>query len=344
MNNDDDDYQGQSSAPENEPQPGFDEGAFDERPRRLEPVFEDSETLKSFEEGVDEEEDTFESSLYSSEYDDDTIDYDVDPEGMVDDEDFDPAPQPEPTTWGAEDLKPELIREPEIGLEPISEFHHEENDDWQNELQDKGEPWPIGLIIVAAFAVLLLAAGGYGVMQQRTGMQEEIRMLQAAVATSASPDEIQASRDTQRLLTERNEELSATVESLRSEVRSLQSAAMTLEGQVVGAQTASKAKAVATPAVMQQAPPPVKKPVAAAAATGNWFVNFGSYQSETTAGSWVARLKPSDGRVVVSSGVRNGDTFYRVRVLELASRDQAETIARSLEQEYDLSKLWIGEQ
>ena len=77
---------------------------------------------------------------------------------------------------------------------------------------------------------------------------------------------------------------------------------------------------------------------------GNWFVNFSSYESKDTANSWAARLQPAAGKVVVVSGTRNGDTFYRVRVVELANKKQAQGIARTLEQEYDLSKLWIGEQ
>ncbi len=341
MNHDDEDNRDeeQSSSSGNEQQQGFDEGSFDESPRRLEPVFEDSETLRSFEDELGNDGDgTFESSLYSSEYDDDTIDYDVDPESIVeedeDDGGFDTDPQPEPAPWEAADLKPELIREPELDLEPASAFEHE----------DGSQPWPVGLIIVAAFALLLLGAGGYGVMQQRAGMHEEIRMLQAAVATSASPEEVQASRETQRVLTKRNEELSTTVESLQKEILSLQEAAGKFESQLSEAQSAAKAKAPSTPKIVKQAPPPVKKPVAAVPVTGNWFVNFGSYQSETTAGSWAARLKTSSGRVVVSTGERDGDTFYRVRVVELAGRGQAEKIARALEQEYDLSKLWIGEQ
>ena len=78
MNHDDEDNRDEERPPSsgNEQQLGFDEGSFDESPRRLEPVFEDSETLKSFEDELGNDEDgTFESSLYSTEYDDDAIDY-----------------------------------------------------------------------------------------------------------------------------------------------------------------------------------------------------------------------------------------------------------------------------
>jgi hypothetical protein len=77
---------------------------------------------------------------------------------------------------------------------------------------------------------------------------------------------------------------------------------------------------------------------------GDWFVNFGSYTVRDTAGTWAAKLKPGAGRVVVLTGDREGKTFYRVRVVDLANRDQAESVARELEAAFDLSKLWVGRQ
>ena len=41
---------------------------------------------------------------------------------------------------------------------------------------------------------------------------------------------------------------------------------------------------------------------------------------------------------------KDGKTFYRVRVIDLPNRDSAEKIARQLEIQYGLSKLWIGKQ
>ncbi len=74
----------------------------------------------------------------------------------------------------------------------------------------------------------------------------------------------------------------------------------------------------------------------------SWFVNFGSYSQRAAADSWAARLKPDSGRAVVTTGSRDGKTFYRVRVIELADRATADRVARQLESEYGLSKLWVG--
>ena len=73
-------------------------------------------------------------------------------------------------------------------------------------------------------------------------------------------------------------------------------------------------------------------------------MNFGSYGQRDAAESRAARLKPVAGKVVVTTGSKNGKTFYRVRVVELDNRQSAEKVARQLESEFGLSKLWVGQQ
>jgi hypothetical protein len=168
---------------------------------------------------------------YEDEDEDDSIDYDVDPESVSDDEyegegegEFETEAQPN-IDWQSAQLKPELERHGEYDSSAVANSSLED-DDWSGEEGDEEDaPWPIGLIVVAAFALLLLAAGGYGVMQQRAAMQEEIRSLQAVVATSASPQEIASSREDQRVLDQRNTELRATIEALQIEIRTLRDTA-----------------------------------------------------------------------------------------------------------------------
>jgi cell division protein FtsN len=121
---------------------------------------------------------------------------------------------------------------------------------------------------------------------------------------------------------------------------------------VVKKAEAKPAPPAPTPVKSEAARPTAPKPAAkaptataagSAAATG-WFVNFGSYTQLDTAESWAARLKPPSGSVAVVTGSKDGKTFYRVRVVELDNRDQAESIARQLEQEHQLSRLWVGKQ
>jgi hypothetical protein len=74
----------------------------------------------------------------------------------------------------------------------------------------------------------------------------------------------------------------------------------------------------------------------------SWFVNFGSYSRESTAYLWAKRLQPLKGKVMVISVSHNGQELYRTRVVALASQQEAETVARQLEAEFGLSKLWVG--
>jgi cell division septation protein DedD len=341
MNHDDNNDQEPSSDQKEETQLVFEQNSFSENPRRLEPVFDDFDPPDLEEEGPyeegeeDEADEPFQDPSYNQEFEEDSIDYDVSPESLDDDayESFEQAPEPvEP--WQAEDLKPELIRDPEEAINTGPDM---------TIAQGEGAPWPLGLIVVAVVALLLLGAGGYGVMQQRAAMQEEIRTLQAAIATSASPEEVTASREAQRLSQEHSAELQTAIDSLQLETRSLRDTVRGLELQLasVTATPAPKPVPKASAAAKTTA---TKKPAASPVVSEKWFVNFGSYQKRETANSWSKRLTPASGKVVVVPGEKSGDAYYRVRVVNLTSRKQAEGIARVLEQEYDLSKLWIGEQ
>lgn len=361
----DDNNQNPPSNDKTEVQLGFDSDSFGEKERDLEPVFDDFEAEESFETAYEDSgESTFENSRYSSEYEDDTLDYDVDPESLLaEEEEFEAgAAATIAAAWQAEQLKPELVRQPEPELEeedydyeeepepaPIQEPVHK----WEN---DGPGSWPLGLIAVAVVAVLLLSAGGYGVMRERASMQEEVRALQAAAATSANPKEVAANREAQRVLGARNKELLNTVDALHMEIRSLRDTTQGLESQLielksekVAAVTKPKPKPRAVAAAPTRATPatPIRTSSKAApkpATTGGWFVNFSSYGASETANSWVARLKPAYGEVVAVPTIKNGDTFYRVRVVNLGSEAQARDVAKAFEKQYKLPKLWVGQQ
>jgi len=235
---------------------------------------------------------------------------------------------------------------------------YDDADSWDDEeLQDDEyqptEPsrftdtWPIGLIAVAALALVLLAAGGYGVMKQRAAMEQEIRELQAQLALTANPEEVSNTRASLGSLQEDNRELRTTLNALRDENRQLSDTLAGLEQQLVAQRDATARAtpaAATTPAVATPlpagAPPTPAEP--APASGGDWFVNFGSYSERSVAEQWSTRLQPASGRVTVSRAQRDGSTYYRVRVVDLASDSQAQTVARKLEQDYGLSKLWVG--
>lgn len=320
---------------------------------------------------------------YTDDYDDDELEYEFDDDEDDDLEEILPRdmraqrpPSPAGTSSEGQRLTPpvgSLLDPAELDghSQDYDDLQNQDDDpDWDQDDLDDGpagraydsegpsfaDSWPLGLIAVAALALILLAAGGYGVMQQRASLNEEVRDLQAQLAVAVSPDTVAAERAAQRELTQRNADLEATLEGLRLENRQLSDTVAGLEEQLQ-AQRNADGMAAATPATSAgpatSATPPepaateVTTPATAApAATGDirWFVNFGSYSQQEAAQAWSRRLQPASGEVVVNSAETGGTTVYRVRVVNLNSRDAAEKVARSLEQQYRLPKLWVGRQ
>ncbi|MEP4145879.1 MAG: SPOR domain-containing protein [Halioglobus sp.] len=275
---------------------------------------------------------------------------------------WDAEPNP-PGAFDDEPPTPEGILPPIAApTEPAEEYLEDDPEEEWDEIDDEYEEEEarelnvsLGMIIVAVFALVLLGAGGYGVIEQRASMQEEIRQLQAKLATSAPPQEVTASRASAAQANERNVQLQGQLDELLRENSNLQAIVTGLEKQLTAQQEVLQKPAPAPKATPQPATPQPAAPTPAApkpatptstssnttTATG-WFVNFSSYTKRTTADSWVSKLQPATGRVTVSTGQSGGRTVYRVRVVELPDRSTAESVARALEKEYGLSKLWIG--
>lgn len=305
-------------------------------------------------------------------------------EDRLEDDEFDDYPQD-----SQEDDSPSFHSgepggfEPEhaSGLQQTPLSAAEMNETWLGEeeyaVEDasgSAQSWPLGLIAVGVIALVLLVAGGYGVIQQRSETREEILQLQAALATAASPEDVNASRAAVRDLKRENARLASQGDALRTENRRLLDTVAGLEAQL-DAQRAGKGSVAAEPAAAQPKAAPAKpaaaqpkaapakpaaqpkrsepvaaKPVPATAqaatiaAGANWFVNFGSYGQRAAAETWQAKLKPGAGTVIIAPILKDGKTFYRVRVINLTNRESADKVARSLEQEFGLSKLWVGKQ
>ncbi len=258
-----------------------------------------------------------------------------------------------PDTFGATASEPQsTLRPPEDSWTAISslaadrdfipedELEDELDEAWEDDAEAGGDGLPLGLIAVGVIALLLLGAGGYGVMQERAAMREEIRQLQASLATAANPAEVAQTRAQYETLAAANRELESQVADLDQQNRNLQAIVGGLETQL---QSQQEALAQAKAPRPEPKPAPVAPASASAAATsGSWFVNFGSYSQRATAESWAQRLAPDSGKVVVSPGEKDGRTFYRVRVISLPDKATADATARQLEKDYALSRLWVG--
>lgn len=201
------------------------------------------------------------------------------------------------------------------------------------------QPWPLGMIAIAVFALLLLVVGGFGVMRERAALKEEIRELRSQLAEAVSPDQLTTERNTHRDLVEQYEALQEKTQALQLENRQLTDTVRGLEQQ----QAAQQAVVDATvPSQPQKAPAQAAQPAAATATEGNWFVNFSSYSQRELADSWARRIKPTQGEVVVSAAP--GGDLFRVRVVSLPDKATAQAIADTLQEQYGLAKLWVGEE
>ncbi len=293
-------------------------------------------------------------AFYHADYDDDTIDYDLDTDKLLEEELFEP---PLTTPWEDEELQDtpgdqQPVRgNPEQAYGESLELQGEAEEVWYDDDSpdvNYAEAWPLGLIAAAVIALLLLGAGGYGVIQQRTAMQAEIRQLQAALSTTASNTEVAASRQAQRALEARNAELQSRIDALQQEVQSLNQAQDKLGSPAAAPPVVTGEQNNTGIAAAAKVPPDVavtvEKTTPSPKTSTPWFVNFGSYTQEADARTWVTKLQADEGKIVVVSGNKDGRQYFRVRVVDLPNREIAEKIARQLEHTHNLPRLWIGKQ
>ena len=197
------------------------------------------------------------------------------------------------------------------------------------------------MLAVAAVAVVLLAVGGYGVISERSALEAEIRQLQAQLATAVSPEEARASRDAQQAMEQKNAALEARLVALQAENSELRQTVSAMETELEE-QAAQAEKAVAAAQEAAEAAERRSASRSATETTGAWFVNFGSYARAGVARRWAGRLEVDSGRVVVQDARSGGDIIHRVRVVGLPDKSTADRVARQLEAEYKLPKLWVG--
>lgn len=218
---------------------------------------------------------------------------------------------------------------------------------------------PLGTIALVALALIALGAGAYGVIQQRGAMQTEIRELQAQLANTLSAEEAAAERERQRQIELENETLRSEREALQADNAALSERVDRLQAQLAQQQASNEQAAAAQKAAARReaaAREAERQPARrqreesagaqaaanASAPAGGWFVNFGSYARRQVADRWASRLTVGEGRVVVKTASIAGQTVYRVRVVDLATRDAAERAAIALERQHALSPLWVG--
>jgi cell division septation protein DedD len=226
---------------------------------------------------------------------------------------------------------------------------------------------PLWLLGAAGVSVVLLGMGGYGVMSQRAELQRQVETLQAAAAESIAPAEATRLRGSAAQLADENDELRSRLEEVEAERDALAESFATLEAELEARRSglATSLAAAGTPApARSEAPRPAAgpatgpasksavtaavkstaKPAVAAVDQSGWFVNFSSSSSLDRAEAWAAKLEPDAGTVTINPVDNGGRTLYRLRVVGLANRSEAASVARELERAHGLDSLWIGNQ
>ena len=233
--------------------------------------------------------------------------------------------------------------------------------DFSDEHEDKAQSWPLGLIAVAAVALMLLAAGSYGVIQERAEVKEELRQLRETLTTVSGLEDADASRSALRTLKQSYDALSINAEALVRENRQLtnvvaglrvqlddRKALLQTSNELTDTSTSAGTKLAASDNAAPPAPEasptslPATTTPSATMSSGVWFVNVSSYSTRAAAERWMAKVRPAAGKVIVSASTNEGKTYYRVRVVGLANKSSATQVARELEATLDLNKLWVG--
>ena len=143
-------------------------------------------------------------------------------------------------------------------------------------------------------------------------------------------------------LTSENTTLSEQVDTLKQQ---LEKANAAVTATSVAAETRPQPVRPSTPSSSSTASPtPTPTNTATSGGADGWFVNFGSYSQRAKAQEWAERLKPDSGTVIVAAADSSGTSVYRVRIIGLESRADAQRIAAQLERAHGLSKLWVGQQ
>lgn len=206
----------------------------------------------SFGRFADHHEDDYEEPDRDTDFDTGYQSDSVDEEEIFDDEPLqDPATPP---AYSATDTRFRYDDDPvDDDAEDDEDYEDEDPDAWLEEedtipaQESRGRQWPAALIVVAVVAIILLCAGGYGVMQQRAATEAELQQLRAALATSASPEEVRSSRGALQELQRAYDKLLADSEALALENRRLSDTVAGLEAQL-GVQQSALSK-TAAPAI-----------------------------------------------------------------------------------------------
>ena len=182
-------------------------------------------------------------------------------------------------------------------------------------------------------ALVLLVVGGWGAISERSKLTNTVAQLENALATKSRQGDMTAAEE--QILQSDNQSLRLQLESLREQYGAVAREIELLQ-RSVSAQIEQPTPEESTAEETSAAPAPWS------IGDGSWFVNVAAYSRRAMAEQWASKISDDVSTAVVSAVEVNGKALYRLRVVGIASRQDATRLAGELEKTYGIGPLWVG--
>ncbi len=205
--------------------------------------------------------------------------------------------------------------------------------DHQAAAQQPKAKLPVWTTVAMGAALVLLVVGGWGAISERSKLTNTVAQLENALATKSRQGDMTAAEE--QILQSDNQSLRLQLESLREQYGAVAREIELLQ-RSVSAQIEQPTPEESTAEETSAAPAP------SSIGDGSWFVNVAAYSRRAMAEQWASKISDDVSTAVVSAVEVNGKALYRLRVVGIASRQDAKRVARELEKTYSIGPLWVG--
>ena len=190
--------------------------------------------------------------------------------------------------------------------------------DHQAAAQQPKAKLPVWTTVAMGAALVLLVVGGWGAISERSKLTNTVAQLENALATKSRQGDMTAAEE--QILQSDNQSLRLQLESLREQYGAVAREIELLQ-RSVNAQIEQPTPEESTAEGTSAAPAPSSN------GDGNWFVNVAAYSKQAMAEKWASKISSDASKVVVSAAEVNGKALYRLRIVGIASRQDATRLA-----------------
>ena len=205
--------------------------------------------------------------------------------------------------------------------------------DHQAAAQQPKAKLPVWTTVAMGAALVLLVVGGWGAISERSKLTNTVAQLENALAAKSRQGDMTAEEE--QILQSDNQSLRLQLESLREQYGAVAREIELLQ-RSVNAQIEQPTPEESTAEGTSAAPAPSSN------GDGNWFVNVAAYSKQAMAEKWASKISSDASKVVVSAVEVNGKALFRLRIVGIASRQDATRLAGELEKTYGIGPLWVG--